>query len=151
MVNEFLGEGVPHRQPAVPQTFNMASLLNEIQTVPHHHHQRHHQPPPGALQQQGTSVHDGEAFNQDSSPTVFCGIPTITKSGLEQDTLDATLYCDVHHCHYALHAQDSDSLCVVLCRCSSEGVGGGILPNASSGSSLKTRWAYTYLHALQMC
>ena len=60
MVNEFLGEGVPHRQPAVPQTYNMASLLSEIQAVPHHHH---HQPPPGALQQQHRQTpqqHDGE-------------------------------------------------------------------------------------------
>ena len=58
MVNEFLGEGVPHRQPAVPQSFNMASLLNEIQAVPHQPHLHQHQQPP----QQGTSMHDGEAF-----------------------------------------------------------------------------------------
>lgn len=39
---------------------------------------------------------------------------------------------------------------VVLCRCSSEGMGGGILTNASSDSSLKTRCDHTHFHALLM-
>ena len=56
MVNEFLGEAA-HRQPAVPQTFNMASLLNELQTVPHH-------PPLHQQQQQHTHAHHVPALDE---------------------------------------------------------------------------------------
>ena len=61
MVSEFLGEGARHR-PTVPQTFNMASLLNELQASPAPHHplpQQHAEP------HHSPAVHNGEAmFNE---------------------------------------------------------------------------------------
>lgn len=58
MVSEFLGDGARHR-PTVPQTFNMASLLNELQASPAPHHPL---PEQQAQAHHGPAIHNGEAM-----------------------------------------------------------------------------------------